>query len=106
MGNYPLTTRAKEGMNGMLCYPDKLIREVTFTLRKKLSEIADFMEKNGLCSKEQLHGIRTAASAKGHVLSVDSWNAYVHNQYYNPSPSDLKNNWDSIQSIVEQMWEV
>jgi uncharacterized protein (DUF1778 family) len=80
----------------------KVDKEIS--LRKKLEIVAQFMEKNGLATKKQLHGIKAIVSAKDHVLSIDSWNAYVHNQYYNPSPSDLKNNWDSIQPFVQKVW--
>jgi hypothetical protein len=80
----------------------KVDKEIS--LRAKLRAVVQYMEKNGLATKKQLHGIRAIISAKDHVLSIDSWNAYVHNQYYNPSPSDLKNNWDSIQTFVQQVW--
>ncbi|MBE0480780.1 MAG: hypothetical protein IBX68_07360 [Dehalococcoidia bacterium] len=74
-------------------------------LRKKLEAVANFMEQNGLSTRPQLHGVKTSISRRNHVFSVDSWHAYVHNQYYTPSASDLKNNWDSIQSFFEQMWK-
>ncbi len=81
----------------------KVDKEIS--LRAKLRTVVQFMEKNSLATKKQLHGIKAITSAKDHILSIDSWNAYVHNQYYNPSPSDLKNNWDSIQTFVQQVWE-
>lgn len=81
----------------------KVDKEIS--LRQKLRTVAEFMEKNSLATRKQLHGIRAISSSKDHVLSVDSWNAYVHNPHYSPSPSDLKDNWDSIQSFVEQMWK-
>ena len=74
------------------------------SLREKLGMVVKFMEENGPSTKKQLHGIRTIISNKNHVLSIDTWNAYVHNQYYNPTPSDLKTNWDNIQAFIQQVW--
>lgn len=73
-------------------------------LREKLRTVAQHLETQGICTKSQLQGIRTVASQNEHVLSVQSWNAYVHNQYYNPTPKDLKNNWDSVQAFIEAIW--
>ncbi len=82
---------------------DKKNKELT--LRNKLLAVAKYMKDNSLRSKHQLQGIKALAQKEGHVLSVDSWNAYVHNQYYTPAPSDLISNWDSIQSFVEEIWK-
>ena len=73
-------------------------------LREKIRTIADYMESNGIASRPELHGIRTLANNRNHVLSVDSLNAYVHNQHYNPTPTDLKVQWDSIQVFMERIW--
>ncbi len=76
------------------------------SLRGKLLNVAQYLEDNNFRTKHQLQGIRVVARQQGHVLSVDSWNAYVHNQHYSPGPSDLISNWDSIQSFVEELWRV
>ena len=75
-------------------------------LREKLKDVASYLEKNGLCDKPELRGIRTLVSNRDHVLSVDSWNAYVHNKDYNPTPKELRNNWDSIQAFIQKLWTV
>lgn len=74
------------------------------TLRKKLTAVADHLEKQGTCTKGELHGARSLINNRQHVLSVDSMNAYVHNKEYSPTPSDLKGNWDSIQVFVQKLW--
>lgn len=76
------------------------------TLRKKLTTIADYLEKQDTCTKDELHGVRSLINNRQHVLSVDSLNAYVHNKEYSPTPSDLKGNWDSIQVFVRKLWAV
>lgn len=84
--------------------PPVPLADRTMTLREKIGVVADYLEKNGVCTAQQLHGIRTIRNNKEHVLSVDSWNAYVHNQHYSPVPTDLKANWDSIEAFVVAIW--
>lgn len=80
-------------------------REQEFKLRRKISTAADYMHDNNFRSKAQLLGIRTIANNRNHVLSVDSWHAYVHNQHYNPIPSELVITWDNIQPFIEEIWK-
>lgn len=81
-------------------------RMVGMTLRQKLITITDYLEKQGICNKHELYGVRSLAANRYHVLSVDSLHAYVHNKEYSPTPSDLKGNWDSIQIFVQRLWAV
>ncbi len=78
--------------------------EREFSLRKKLSAVANYMEKHDICSKEELRGVYTIISNKEHVLSVESLNAYVHNKDFNPTPTDLKATWDNLQIFIERIW--
>lgn len=73
-------------------------------LRNKILSVAKHLEDNGICGKDRLLGVRALANNRDHVLSVDSFNAYVHNQHYSPTAKDLKANWDSIQAFMEQIW--
>jgi len=95
----PLTVRLKR---------PTLAGEKTVTkdmsLREKMRTVADHMEKTGVCDKSPLLGIRTIANNKYHVLSVDGWNAYVHNSSYHPEAAELKHTWDNIQTFVELLW--
>lgn len=74
------------------------------SLREKLKDVIKYMEDNSICTKSELRGIRTLVSNSDHVLSVDSLNSYVHNKDYNPSPEELKTNWDNIEVFVQRMW--
>lgn len=74
------------------------------SLREKVKAVFDFMDTNATCTRSELHGIKTLHSNRNHVLSVDTLNAYVHNQNYNPNPTDLKANWDSIEVFVQRLW--
>jgi len=74
------------------------------SLRQKLIIVADYVEKKGVCTREELHGVRTLISSHTHILSVKTLNAYVHNPNYNPTASELRSNWDSIQVFIERLW--
>lgn len=76
------------------------------SLRRKLSKVADYMEENKICNKDELRGVRSLSTNRNHVLSVDSLNAYVHNKDYNPTPSDIKSSWENIQVFMEKLWTV
>ena len=78
------------------------IRDMTF--RQKLETIADHLDVNKICTKDELRGVRTLIANRNHVLSIDSLNAYVHNKNYNPTSSDLKTTWDNVQVFVERLW--
>ena len=71
------------------------------TMRQELDTVADHLEQASRCTRDELYGIRTIASNRNHVLSVDSWHAYVHNRHFNPTAEDLITCWDNIQPFVE-----
>ena len=80
--------------------------DVEFKLREKLIAVADYLEKNDICKKDELRGIRTIIANKDHVLSIDSLNAYVHNKNFNPLVSDLKATWDNLEIFMKRIWSI
>ncbi len=90
-------TKAKKSTKGPFPARD-------MTLREKLKSVASSLETRGACTKAELHGVRTLISNREHVISVDTLHAYVHNKDYNPTPADLKANWDNIQLFIERLW--
>ncbi len=79
-------------------------QKVEFSLREKLNAVAEYLETNGLCSKDELRGVRTIITNKEHVLSVNSLNAYIHNKDFHPSDTDLKATWDNLQIFMQRIW--
>ncbi len=75
------------------------------SLRKKVTVVADYMQSNSILDKEKLKGIRNALGNNNHILSIDTFNAYVHNKHLNPTETDLKLAWDNIQYFVLKLWE-
>ncbi len=76
------------------------------SLREKIKTIYEYMENNNIADKAEMRGIKALYANRDHVLSVDGLNAYIHNKDFNPTPSDLKSNWDSIQKWVEYLWAI
>lgn len=74
-------------------------------LRVKIEAVAKYLEGNSLLNKYELKPIRTAASNPHSILSVDTFNAYVHNRHLAPIPNDLKTAWDNMQKFVETIWQ-
>jgi hypothetical protein len=74
-------------------------------LSQKITGISDLFETNNILSKHELKGIRTATSNKNNIMSIDTFNSYVHNTALAPLSSDLKLTWDNIQLFVEKIWE-
>lgn len=73
-------------------------------LHVKVEEVANYLEKNNLANKHICKGIRHAVHDKNNVLGVDTWNAYVHNPRFSPTPQNLMIGWDNIQDFMEKVW--
>jgi len=74
-------------------------------LKEKLKAAADHLEARSICTRHELQGVRALLQKKNHPLSVDSLNAYVHNQHYSPSVADLTNTWDNIDAFMSGLWK-
>ncbi len=74
-------------------------------LKEKLRAAADHLETNRTCTRHELQGTRALFQKKNHPLSIDSLNAYVHNQHYSPSIGDLVNTWDNIAAFMSGLWK-
>lgn len=74
-------------------------------LRKKVEEVALYMELHNMANKHICKGIRKAVNNNHDMLSMETFNAYVHNRHLSPISKDLKITWDNIQLFVEKIWE-
>jgi hypothetical protein len=72
-------------------------------LHVKVEEVANYLERNNLATKHICKGIRHAVHDKNNVLGVDTWNAYVHNPRFSPTPQNLMIGWDNIQDFMEKV---
>lgn len=84
----------------------KLPVTINTELKNKVKSVSEFLEKNGYLSKHQLKPIRTMVSNPQSLFSINTFNAYVHNQYLNPLANDLKITWDNIEPFIKKIWEI
>lgn len=76
-------------------------------LKDKLNKVAQFLEDEGVMTRNELAPIRKAATGDGMLAaSVKSMNQYVHNRYFSPVASELVVIWDDFQIFIQKVWEV
>jgi len=71
----------------------------------KITEVSKHMEENRFADKHICKGIRNSANNPNDLLGIQTWNAYIHNTSFSPTPSNLRITWDNIQIFVEKLWE-
>lgn len=74
-------------------------------LREKFTKVADYFQSSGILSEEELKPLRVLTEDDHDILSIDTFNAYVHNRHFTPNENHLKRSWDNIQIFVEKLWE-
>lgn len=75
------------------------------TLRKKIRKVEEHFKEQGLLTEDELRYIRVVHSSDHHLLSVDTFHAYVHSKHFNPIESELKTTWDNIEPFIAKIWE-
>ncbi|MEZ4946905.1 MAG: hypothetical protein R2804_15310 [Cyclobacteriaceae bacterium] len=74
-------------------------------LKEKTIKVIEFMQSSGIATKQDLKGISNAVSNDHDVLSIDTFNAYVHNGTFSPVAKELIISWDRIQKFIEKIWD-
>lgn len=74
-------------------------------LRQKVIDVSLHMEQNGVANKNELKGIRSAVNNQHDMLSMDTFNAYVHNRHLSPIAKNLITSWDNIQTFITKLWQ-
>lgn len=74
------------------------------TLAKKLRAVIKHLEDNGIMTKKDLTSANKAANDPHSMFSTVQLNAYVHNQNFYPSASELKTSWDNLEPFIEKLW--
>jgi len=76
-------------------------------LKDKLDTVAQYLENEGVMTRNELASTRKAATGDGMLAaSVKSMNQYVHNRYYSPIASELIVIWDDFQIFIQKVWEI
>jgi len=74
-------------------------------LKEKVEKVADYFQSRNILTDHELKGIMVSITDTHDILSIDTFNAYVHNRHYSPNEQHLKRSWDIIQVFVEKLWE-
>ena len=74
-------------------------------LKSKVEAVALYFQNKKIFTKHELKGIRVAVSNQNNILSIETFNAYVHNRHFSPLAGDLKTGWDNIQLFIKKVWE-
>ena len=74
-------------------------------LRQKVIDVSLHMEQNGIAKRNELKGIRSAVNNQHDMLSMDTFNAYVHNRHLSPVAKNLITSWDNIQTFITKLWQ-
>lgn len=75
------------------------------SLQGKVGKVLNHMTQLGTMSNDISKGIRSEINDKNSVLSIESLNAYVHNEFFYPKADNLITGWDNIESFFIQLWE-
>lgn len=75
------------------------------SLKLKVKDIADYFESKNILEEGKLKGMRSAVTSDHSILSIDSFNDYVHNRHLTPIAKDVKASWDNIQFFIQKIWE-
>lgn len=74
-------------------------------LSDKMKVVARHLNRNGQLNPKELEAIETMLLNQDHpFLSVNLLHAYVHSGAYNPTPRELKDFWDNLQSMIIAIW--
>jgi len=74
------------------------------TLAKKLRTVTKHLEDNSIMTKKDLTSANKAANDQHSMFSTVQLNAYVHNQNFYPSSSELKTSWDNLEPFIVKLW--
>lgn len=74
------------------------------SLRGKVSKVLNHMTQRKTMNNDISKGIRAEINDKNSVLSIESLNAYVHNEFFYPKADNLIVGWDNIEVFFIQLW--
>lgn len=74
------------------------------SLQGKVSKVLNHMTQRKTMNNDISKGIRAEINDKNSVLSIESLNAYVHNEFFYPKADNLIVGWDNIEVFFIQLW--
>ena len=73
-------------------------------LAKKAEIAINHMKEKAWADTKIVKGIQTGISSPHNPLSFNTFNAYVHNRHFHPSPQDLATAWDNGQPFFDVLF--
>lgn len=82
----------------------KGVKKMT-AFKEKVQRTIDYFQSAQILNDHQLKGIRVLINERDGILSIDTFNAYVHNRVFFPKADHLMNSWNDIQIFIEKIWQ-
>ncbi len=73
-------------------------------LPKKAEHAIQHMNGEKWANKDAVKGIQAGISSQHNPLSFNTFNAYVHNRHFHPSPPELATAWDNVQPFLDVLF--
>lgn len=73
-------------------------------LRVKVEKVLNHLKDKKLITDELAKPINVSISSTNNILSINTFNAYVHNKYMIPSKRELITSWDNVEGFINIMW--
>ena len=74
-------------------------------LYQKVSMVAQHLQQKGASDASISKGIRVVTKDENSILGIDTWHAYVHNNKFSPTPSNLVLAWDGMAKFMSILWD-
>ena len=74
------------------------------SLNGKVSKVLNHMKQLGTMSDDLSKGIRSEINDNNSALSIESLNAYVHNEFFYAKADNLIIGWDNIEKFFIHLW--
>lgn len=72
--------------------------------QQKMNVVANHLENKKFADTAICKGIKAAIKDSNDILGIDTWHAYVHNNKFSPTPSNLIITWDNMQDFIIILW--
>lgn len=73
---------------------------VNSQLNKKVQACLEDLKAKKLLSQDYIKPVNVSISDKDSLLSINTFNSYVHNKHMFPDPTQLKNSWNQLEGFL------
>jgi len=72
--------------------------------QQKVFQVANHLESKKLADQAICKGVKFSVKNANDILGIDTWHAYVHNNRFSPTASNLILTWDGMQDFMVILW--